>query len=162
MLSTRLDNQQVLENRRLRDTPCPRCGYDLRAHADRTRCPECGSFVEVSASIGKAGRWVDGRLLDLWSIGVLQMAGSVMMLVSIAAIHGGQYFAVLLALMSGLCVSVASMWFLVLAPGTVVQLRRPHMRALERHSITRLWRWFLLDGALIALLPVVLMLLIRI
>ncbi len=55
--------------------PCPQCGYDLRGHPDRARCPECGLHVQMSVAFATANRWVDLRLLDLWSVFVLAAAG---------------------------------------------------------------------------------------
>lgn len=141
--------------------PCPRCGYDLRGHAVPTCCPECGSAVDVSASMGSASRWADERLLDLWSIGVLQMSGGVMLIVSVLATYRGHYLAVLLGMVSGLCVAVATIWYVAMAPGTLLQLRRPTVRALRRDRVNLVWRWFLFDGALVGIFPVSLVLLAK-
>ncbi len=63
--------------------PCPQCGYDLRGHPDRARCPECGLKVQMSVAFGNANRWVDLRLLDLWSVFVVEAVGVVCLVASV-------------------------------------------------------------------------------
>ncbi len=141
--------------------PCPNCGYDLRGHPDPARCPECGKEVHVSETRVWATRWIDLRLLDLWSIGVLQTTGGVALVITLIAIRRGHYVALILGLMAGLCVSTATLWFLALAPGVLLWRRRPLMRALGSARFAPLWRWLLLDAALITLVPVLFVLLTK-
>ena len=94
--------------------PCPRCGYDLRAHPDHARCPECGRAVTQSAVLGAISHWVDRKLLDLWSIAVLQSTGLFCMVVAILAVRAGQYVAVGLGLAASFHLVVATCWYLVL------------------------------------------------
>src|SRR3982751_5743669 len=44
------------------DLPCDRCGYDLRAHPQDGKCPECGASVAESrrlAAIPRRPAWRD-------------------------------------------------------------------------------------------------------
>ena len=136
--------------------PCPDCGYDLRGHADSTRCPECGTQVEVGEAAFQAIRWFDFRLLDLWSIGVLQITGCVTTVLSLVAIRHGAAFAVILGLLAFLCFSAGSVWFLAIGPAIVIRLRRPFMRAAAGARLRPLLRWCLADALLVALGPILL------
>ena len=82
-----------------------------------------------------------------------------MLIVSILATYGGHYIAVLLGMVSGLCVAVATIWYVAMAPTMLLQLRRPTARALRRNRVNRVWRWILFDGALIGIFPFSLVLL---
>lgn len=134
----------------IHESPCPRCGYDLRGHLDPTRCPECGCNVHVGAAIGDMCRWVDLRLLDLWSIAVLMVVGGAAMALALLAIRQGHYVALMLGLLAGLCMSVAAMWFLAICAALAVRVRCPTIRTVGRGSRRSLWRWMLADGLLIA------------
>lgn len=142
-----------------RAVPCPVCGYDLRGHAAVARCPECGRGVHAVASMAQASRWVDMRLLDLWSIGVLQMIGSVCAALSVLAIRHGAYVAVVLAMAGGMYVATASVWYIVSMPLVVVRMRRPAYRSIARVRRVRVWRWLIVDGGLVSLVPLLLALL---
>ena len=96
--------------------PCPNCGYDLRGHPSITRCSECGQRVTVDATIARTIRWVDLRLLDLWSIAIVQGAGCAAGLLSLLAIRSGHYSALILGLAAELALCVATLWFLALTP----------------------------------------------
>lgn len=135
------------------ETPCPNCAYDLRGHSVVTRCPECGAEVEVGQAIEKTVRWIDVRLLDLWSICVLQIAGNVVAIPTIMAIRQGQYAALILGMMAMVCVSVATIWLLAISPGILLRYRRPFVRRIGADRMRRLIRWWCADAALAALQP---------
>jgi len=134
--------------------PCPNCGYDLRGHADSTRCPECGTQVEIGEAAFQATRWFDLRLLDLWSIGVLQVTGCATALLGLVAIRQGAAFAVILGLLAFVCFSAGSLWFLAIAPAVAIRLRRPFMRAAAGAQVRTLLRWCITDALLVALGPI--------
>lgn len=110
-------------------------------------------------AISDATRWVDLRLLDLWSIGVLQITGGLAEAVTLIAIRQGHYVALLVGLMAGLCISTATVWFVALLPGIVVRSRRPLMRTLHGARLGELWRWLVVDALLIVAVPVLFMIL---
>jgi hypothetical protein len=139
--------------------PCPKCGYDLRGHADHTRCPECGSEVHVSAAINESNRWIDLRQVDCWSIAVLQVSGGAAAVITLIAIRLGHYVALLLGLMAGLCLATATFWFLAIAPATVGRTRRPLIRSLGGERLRTIHRLLWLDALLIGGVPVLLVML---
>lgn len=141
--------------------PCPHCGYDLRGHTDETVCPECGRSVHVSLARSDAFRWIDMRLLDLWSIGVVQTVGCAAGLLSLLAIRRGHYVALLLGMMAGLCMSAASLWFVALVPAIVLRTRRPAMRVLGLRRLRPLFLWCVLDAAFACLAGVIVKALMR-
>ena len=136
--------------------PCPRCGYDLRAHPDHARCPECGHAVTQSAVLGAISHWVDRKLLDLWSIAVLQSTGLFCMVVAILAVRAGQYVAVGLGLAASFHLVVATCWYLVLLVQILRRLRARSLHRIPRDRRRNLWGWYLLDSVLVAALPLVL------
>lgn len=133
-----------------RKAPCPNCGYDLRGHPDHTVCPECGREVVVSAANAEMNRWADTRLLDLWSISVLQLIGGVCLTVSMFAVSRGQYVAVLLGLTASLYVIGAASWLVVVLASIGIRSRRVAYHALGRKRWHEVLRWSALNIALLA------------
>ena len=68
-----------------RDTPCPVCGYNLRA-ATSSRCSECGRTVRLAVA-------VDERVHLPWTLAVIACASTVFFsLILTAQLHGGVIF----------------------------------------------------------------------
>jgi hypothetical protein len=104
--------------------------------------------------MGEAIHWVDKKLLDLWSIAVLQVVGLTCGAMCAAAVQRGQALALVLGMASVLYVIGAGAWFacVVLAvlargAGRGFQPAGPVRRA-------RLVRWLISDAFLVAAMPV--------
>lgn len=110
--------------------------------------------VEAGAAAIEASRWLDLRLLDLWSIGVLQTTGCAATVLSILAIRQGLEFAFILGMLATLCASVATVWFLAIAPALVLRLRRPFMRLAAGARWRALILWCAADAILVAIEPI--------
>ena len=132
---------------------CPTCGYDLRGHADPTTCPECGAHAAVSAArIGArigAVRWIDTRLLDLWSIALLQAVGTLSSFVGLAATRAGQYVALVLGLVGLVYTACATVWFVACAIGFALRAGQPAMQMVAPDHRARLTRWMLIDVCIV-------------
>lgn len=88
-------------------------------------------------------------MLDLWSIGLLQIIGGLGAIVTLMAVRRGHYAALLVGLMAGMCMTTATIWFLAIAPSTIVRRRRPAVLALDGTRRLRLNRWLLWDALLV-------------
>lgn len=132
--------------------PCPRCGYDLRAHERFATCPECGSPQDLEELRRHIKLLPERLLVDLWSIGVLVFVGGFGMVVSYFAMGKGQYAALLTMLLGLVLVVCALMWFAA-TWWQVGQLRRGPLRgAIRPHDRKRIRRWIVADGAMLLLL----------
>lgn len=104
--------------------------------------------VHVSAARADAVRWVDTRLLDLWSIALLQTVGTVSAVVSLAATRAGQYVALILGLVALVYTVCAAIWLVACAVGFAARVRRPAMRMVAPGHRHRLGRWLMIDAAI--------------
>ena len=125
--------------------PCPNCGYDLRAHMTPARCPECGRTVHIGVALSETMQWVDNRLLDLWSIAVMQLIGSVGAAVGLLAIRSGQYVALLLTMFAGVCVVTGTLWLATVGAGVGLRYRKPTMRVVPLARRRLLLKWLFGD-----------------
>ena len=116
-------------------------------------------MVHVGEEMTRASRWLDTCLIDLWSIAVLQSTGVVAGSIALFAIHQGQYYALILALMALLCVSLATSWFFALQPGLAKRSRQAHVRACGAHRVRTVQKWWALDAALVIVVPALITLL---
>lgn len=130
-------------------TPCPQCGYDLRGHPDPARCPECGQTVRTAEEIEIASQWLMARMIDLWSLAILQTVGAGTLLFCQIAVQWGQYYYTILGLLAGLCVTAATVWYFWLAPTIWLRTRRPIMGAFSTRRVRQVQVWCLVDGVLI-------------
>lgn len=116
-------------------------------------------MVVVSAAAGEINRWADTRLLDLWSISLLQTIGLICLGISLLAVAQGQYVALILGLTSGVYVVAAGVWFLLIGVGFLWRIRSPQFSMLGARRRRRLFRWILFDACLVFLIPGVIILL---
>lgn len=100
-------------------------------------------------------------MLDLWTIGALQMIGGLGAVFTVVSIRRGHYAALLIGLMAGLCVVTATIWFLAIAPSTFLTRRRPAIQALGHARRLSLRRWLIWDALLIGGLPALLKIFVR-
>ena len=80
-----------------------------------------------------------------------------MLIVSVLAIYRGHYMAVLLGMVSGLCVTVATIWYV--APGADHVASTPASVRTQARSSQPGLGWILFDGALVGIFPFSLLLL---
>ncbi len=140
---------------------CPGCGYDLRGHPDDARCPECGQTVSVSDTFRTINQWADRKLLDLWSVFVLQAIGSVAAAFSLLAVARGQYVALVLALAAGLYIGAGLLWYLFLLASLVRRARSHTFALLKKPRRRQLRRWTLLNAAITAIAVAIILILRR-
>jgi predicted RNA-binding Zn-ribbon protein involved in translation (DUF1610 family) len=126
----------------LEDTPCPACGYDLRGHAARTRCPECGEEVCSSDAAREVNRWVDHRLIDLWSIGLFQTLGLVALGITLLTLRRGEYVAVLTGILAAAYLAAGAVWLVAVMVSAGLRRLRPIHRSITASRRRRL-RWWL-------------------
>lgn len=131
--------------------PCPRCGYDLRAHERFATCPECGSPHDLQ----KLRRYIkllpERLLVDLWSICVLLVVGGFGMGVSFYAMMRGQYAALLTMLLGLVLVVCALMWYAATWWQSLEISRGALRLAIPVGQRKRVRRWILADAGLLAL-----------
>lgn len=133
--------------------PCPYCGYDLRGHPEGAVCPECGRWVLAGQWRWEMSRWVDGRILDLWCIAVIQATAVGVVLFSAAAILFEQAWAAGFGAVSLLYGLIATIWYGWVAAGYLSRFRRHSFRAYPFRHRRRLFAWLVIDGLLILLPP---------
>jgi hypothetical protein len=117
--------------------------------------------VQIGAVSIEASRWFDLRLLDFWSIAVLQAVGCAATALSVFAVRQGQAVALILGMLAMLCVTVATFWFVAIGPALLWRLRRPFMRAVAGRRIRPLIQWCVADSLLVAFGPVLYLILGR-
>jgi len=139
--------------------PCPNCGYDLRGHTTPACCPECGRTVHTGVALSEMMQWVDNRLLDLWSIAVMQIIGAIGCGVGLLALRSGMYVALLLTMFAGVCVTAGTLWLLGVAGGVAFRFRKPTMRVVPAPRRRQLIQWLTGDLSLTLLIVLLLSLL---
>lgn len=129
--------------------PCPRCGYDLRAHERFATCPECGSPQDLEKLRRHIKLLPERLLVDLWSICVLLVVGGFGMSVSYFAMTRGQYAALLTMLLGLVLVVCALMWYAATWWQSMEMARGAIRHAIPIGQRQRIRRWLIADGAIL-------------
>ena len=130
---------------------CPDCGYDQRGLPSGSVCPECGGRFRLGRVVGDINRWAELRLLDLWSIAVLQAIGLAVATGSIVIMPHARAGAVMLGMAATVYLTAGTIWYAAVALGSIRRLRRPAYKNILARRRIALTRWLVYDGVLVVL-----------
>lgn len=130
---------------------CPDCGYDQRGLPSGSACPECGGRFRLGRVVGDINRWAELRLLDLWSIAVLQTLGLAVATAGIVILPQARAGAVMLGMAAAVYLTAGTVWYAAVALASVRRIRRPGYKNILARRRADLTRWLGYDGVLVAL-----------
>lgn len=132
------------------DQPCPACGYDLRGHGARARCPECGETVCPSDAAYEVNRWVDHRLIDLWSIGLFLVLGLAALVITLITLRRGEYVAVLTGVLAAAYLAAGTIWLAGVVVAASIRRLRPIHRSVTASRRRKMRHWISVNALLLA------------
>lgn len=130
---------------------CPDCGYDQRGLPSGSACPECGGQFLLGRVVGDINRWAELRVLDLWSIAVLQTVGLAVATAGLVMLPRARAGAVMLGMAAAVYIAAGTVWYVAVAVSFIRRIRRPAYKNILAHRRGDLTRWLGYDGVLVAL-----------
>lgn len=128
---------------------CPHCGYDQRGLPAGGRCPECGRRFWLGLVVGDINRWADGELLNLWSIGVLQLMGMTCLFLGAAAIRQTAAAGMIMIVAAVVYLTASTIWFGITLASVLFRKARPVFVNITDRRRAQLTTWLWCDAMLV-------------
>lgn len=114
-------------------------------------CPECGGRFRLGRVVGDINRWAELRLLDLWSIAVLQTLGLGAATAGLLMLPRARAGAIMLGMAAVVYLTAGTIWYGAVAISSARRIRRPAYKNIIARRRTDLERWLIYNGVLVAL-----------